>query len=100
MRPCPSSRPAGPFRRRSVTKNRAREAFAGLKAPSIWDSVCDLLKPRELECLQVEVTSCCPGRCTYCPHTTRADVWRSRHMQPETFAALYPIMKKTTRVHL
>ena len=77
-----------------------KEIFAGLKAPSLWASLRELMHPREIECLQVEVTSCCPGRCTYCPHTTRADVWKSRHMQPETFAALYPIMKKTTRVHL
>jgi len=77
-----------------------KEIFAGLKAPSLWASLRELMHPREIECLQVEVTSCCPGRCTYCPHTTRADVWKSRHMQPETFASLYPIMKKTTRVHL
>ena len=78
----------------------AKEIFAGLKGPGLWASLRELMQPREIECLQVEVTSCCPGKCTYCPHTTRADVWKSRHMQPETFAALYPIMKKTTRVHL
>ena len=78
----------------------AKTIFSGLKGPGIWASLRELMHPREIECLQVEVTSCCPGRCTYCPHTTRADVWKSRHMQPETFAALYPIMQKTTRVHL
>ena len=78
----------------------AKEIFAGLKGPGLWASLRELMQPREIECLQVEVTSFCPGKCTYCPHTTRADVWKSRHMQPETFAALYPIMKKTTRVHL
>ena len=78
----------------------AKAIFSGLKAPGIWASLRELVYPREIECLQVEVTSCCPGKCTYCPHTTRADVWKSRHMQPETFAALYPIMQKTTRVHL
>jgi len=82
-----------------MSKN-AKEIFAGLKGPGLWASLRELMQPREIECLQVEVTSCCPGKCTYCPHTTRADVWKSRHMQPETFAALYPIMKKTTRVHL
>ena len=83
-----------------MPKNEAKALFAGLKAPSLWASLRELVHPREVECLQVEVTSCCPGKCTYCPHTTRADVWKSRHMRPETFAALYPIMKKTTRVHL
>ena len=78
----------------------AKTIFSGLKSPGIWASLRELMHPREIECLQVEVTSCCPGKCTYCPHTTRADVWKSRHMQPETFAALYPIMQKTSRVHL
>ena len=82
-----------------MSKN-AKEIFAGLKGPGLWASLRELLQPREVECRQVEVTSCCPGRCTYCPHTTRADVWKSRHMQPETFAALFPIMKKAARVHL
>ena len=78
----------------------AKKIFSGLKGPGLWASLRELMHPREIECLQVEVTSCCPGKCTYCPHTTRADVWKSRHMQPETFAALFPIMKKTARVHL
>ena len=78
----------------------AKKIFSGLKGPSLWASLRELMHPREIECLQVEVTSCCPGRCTYCPHTTRADVWKSRHMQPETFAALFPVMKKASRVHL
>ena len=72
----------------------AKKIFSGLKGPGLWASLRELMHPREIECLQVEVTSCCPGKCTYCPHTTRADVWKSRHMQPETFAALFPIMKK------
>lgn len=78
----------------------AKKIFSGLKGPGLWASLRELMHPREIECLQVEVTSCCPGKCTYCPHTTRADVWKSRHMQPETFAALFPIMKKAARVHL
>ena len=35
---------------------RLREAFLGVQRP--------------LDCLQVEVTSRCAGRCVYCPHTT------------------------------
>lgn len=55
---------------------------------------------KKLDCLQVEVTSQCAGRCTYCPHTTQAGAWRSRSMQAETFAALWPLLRTTKRVHL
>ena len=74
--------------------------FSQFRAPGFWQDVRDFFQPRELECLQVEVTSCCMGRCLYCPHTTHADVWKSRHMTPEVFAALWPAMVKTGRVHL
>ena len=53
----------------------AKKIFSGLKGPGLWASLRELMHPREIECLQVEVTSCCPGKCTYCPHTPRADVW-------------------------
>lgn len=74
--------------------------FARFRGPGFWQDFKELFQPRELECLQVEVTSCCMGRCTYCPHTTRSDVWKSRHMSPETFAALWPALCRTARVHL
>lgn len=74
--------------------------FAQFRAPGLWQDLKEFVHPRHLECLQVEVTSCCMGKCTYCPHTTRADVWKSRHMAAETFAALWPAMLKTRRVHL
>ena len=74
--------------------------FARFRAPGILQDLRDMFQPRPLECMQVEVTSCCTGKCTYCPHTTRADVWKSRHMKPETFAALWPAMIRTSRVHL
>ncbi|MCQ2444573.1 MAG: radical SAM protein [Mailhella sp.] len=74
--------------------------FAGLRGPGIWETVRELFVPRELECLQVGVTSCCPGRCTYCPHTTHASEWNARHMAPETYAALWPVMRRAARVHL
>ncbi|MCK7506194.1 MAG: hypothetical protein MZV70_20355 [Desulfobacterales bacterium] len=44
-------------------------------------SVCRRL----LDCIQVEVTSRCPGRCTYCPHTTRREQWLARDMDMGTF---------------
>ncbi|MDE7241754.1 radical SAM protein [Desulfovibrio sp.] len=55
---------------------------------------------RPLDCLQVEVTSRCGGRCTYCPHTTRAASWKSRHMPDEVFAALWPLLRGAQRTHL
>ena len=74
--------------------------FSRFRAPGVWQEVRELFRPRERECLQVEVTSSCMGKCVYCPHTTRSDVWKSRHMKPETFAALWPAMLRTSRVHL
>ena len=80
--------------------SKVEELFSRFRAPGLWQDIREFFHPRELECLQVEVTSCCMGRCVYCPHTTRADVWKSRHMSPETFAALWPVLCKTSRVHL
>lgn len=65
---------------------RLREAFLGAQRP--------------LDCLQVEVTSRCGGRCTYCPHTTKAATWKSRHMPDEVFAALWPLLRGAQRAHL
>lgn len=72
------------------------------KAPGIIEMIKrDLLgKRRQLDCIQVEVTSYCGGRCIYCPHTTMADTWKSRHMTAEVFAALWPLMRVSERVHL
>jgi MoaA/NifB/PqqE/SkfB family radical SAM enzyme len=63
-----------------------REAFLGVR--------------RMMDCTQVEVTSRCPGRCGYCPHTTRRDQWRARDMDMGTFERLWPLMRKASRVHL
>ena len=70
--------------------------------PSVWQMFRESLfgKPRLLDCMQVEVTSACPGRCVYCPHTTQAAHWRSRHMEAATFARLWPLMQESGRVHL
>ncbi|WP_298067078.1 radical SAM/SPASM domain-containing protein [uncultured Mailhella sp.] len=76
------------------------EIFRPLKGPGILQSLRELVRPRELECLQVEVTSCCAGRCVYCPHTTEGSLWKARHMSPEVFAALWPMMLKASRIHL
>lgn len=72
------------------------------KAPGIIEMLKrDLLgKRRPFDCIQVEVTSFCGGRCIYCPHTTTAETWKSRHMTAETFAALWELMRVSERVHL
>lgn len=75
---------------------------SALRGPGLRESLCELFlnKPRMLDCMQVEVTSVCAGRCTYCPHTTQAEHWISRHMEAQTFAALWPLMRQSGRVHL
>lgn len=55
---------------------------------------------RPLRCVQIEVTSHCFGKCVYCPHTTQAGAWKSRHMSAGTFATLWPILRKSQRAHL
>lgn len=78
-------------------------ANPAFKGPSFMDCLRDILgatPPKQLDCMQVEVTSRCTGRCTYCPHTTHKDHWRSSTMEASTFAALWPLMQTTHRVHL
>lgn len=65
---------------------RLRDAFLGTQRP--------------LDCLQVEVTSRCAGRCVYCPHTTAGASWKSRHMPDGVFAALWPFLRGAQRAHL
>jgi len=55
---------------------------------------------RPFDCLQIEVTSRCSATCAYCPHTTKQAVWRERHMEDATFAALEPLIRRAKRVHL
>ncbi len=74
------------------------------RRPGIFASFCDTLRDclseRPLDCVQVEVTSHCTGRCTYCPHTTMADNWRSVHMDDAVFAELLPLLRQCKRAHL
>lgn len=85
--PAPSRDPlADPAFRAPGFLERLREAFLGVQRP--------------LDCLQVEVTSRCPGRCIYCPHTTAGPSWKSRHMPDEVFAALWPFLRGAQRAHL
>ena len=72
--------------------------------PGIFASFCDALRDclseRPLDCVQVEVSSHCTGRCTYCPHTTMADRWASAHMDDAVFASLLPLLRQCKRAHL
>lgn len=85
-----------------TVKKHDRGVFDGfeLRGPGWWQGFREAFAPRELECMQVEVTSYCPGRCTYCPHTTEGEHWRATHMTPEIFAGLWPLMRRCGRVHL
>ncbi len=73
-----------------------------LREAGIGEMIKELFKPqvRPLDCLQVEITSQCAAKCTYCPHTTDAHTWQGQHMQAHTFANLWPLLKQSTRVHL
>jgi MoaA/NifB/PqqE/SkfB family radical SAM enzyme len=73
-----------------------------LHPPGFWESLKELLPGhrRMLDCVQVEVTTRCPGRCNYCPHTLFAAGWRNRDISMESFERLWPLMRRSARVHL
>jgi MoaA/NifB/PqqE/SkfB family radical SAM enzyme len=62
-----------------------REAFLGHRRP--------------LDCVQVEISSACAARCAYCPRGARGGR-RARHMEASTFAALWPLLRRSGRAHL
>ena len=80
-------------------KNTAGREF---REPGFWETIREafLGVRRIMDCIQVEVTSRCPGRCGYCPHTARQDHWLARDMDMGTFKRLWPLMRKAGRVHL
>jgi MoaA/NifB/PqqE/SkfB family radical SAM enzyme len=80
-------------------KNTAGGEF---RQPGFWETIREafLGVRRMMDCIQVEVTSRCPGRCGYCPHTTRRGEWLARDMEMGTFERLWPLMRKASRVHL
>ena len=77
-------------------------AKAGAGRVGFWAGFRDALGlcRRLLDVTQVEVTSICPNRCGYCPRTALGRRWKSRHMQPDTFARLRPLFRESVRVHL
>jgi MoaA/NifB/PqqE/SkfB family radical SAM enzyme len=80
----------------------ARATATSFREPGIWESLRERLfgVRRLLDCLQVEVSSLCPGHCNYCPHTIMHEQWQGRDMDMATFARLWPLMRRSTRVHL
>jgi radical SAM protein with 4Fe4S-binding SPASM domain len=72
------------------------------RPPGFWETIREafLGVRRMMDCIQVEVTSRCPGRCGYCPHTTRRDQWLARDMDMRTFERLWPLMRRASRAHL
>lgn len=54
----------------------------------------------ELAWLQVEVTTVCNARCSYCPRTTAGDAWLNRHMDPALFRAAIAALPHIPYVHL
>jgi MoaA/NifB/PqqE/SkfB family radical SAM enzyme len=73
-----------------------------MRRPGRWESFKEMLlgSRRTLVCVQVEVSSRCHGRCTYCPHTLFKDQWRGRNMDLGTYRRLWPLMQRASRVHL
>lgn len=72
------------------------------RGPGFWETLKELLGGvrRSIDCLQVEITTRCTGRCRYCPHTLLAGRWRSGDLEWEAFTRLWPLMRKAVRVHL
>lgn len=84
-------------------KTRTDKTFGGtFREPGLWETFREVFLGvrRSLDCIQVEVTTRCPGRCSYCPHTTMRDQWHSRDMDMETFSLIWPLMRRSARVHL
>lgn len=83
-------------------KNESDDMGRDFREPGFWETLKEALlgAKRPFDCIQVEVTSRCPGRCSYCPHTTMKGEWLSRDMDMETFSRLWPIMRRSARVHL
>jgi MoaA/NifB/PqqE/SkfB family radical SAM enzyme len=83
---------------------KKRKATGGeeFREPGFWETVKEAVlgARRPLDCIQVEVSSRCPGRCGYCPHTTQHERWLSRDMDMNTYGRLWPLMRCSGRVHL
>ena len=72
------------------------------KKPGVLASLSGVLwgRRRPIDCVQVELSSACTARCAYCPHSVHAGRWKARNMEAATFAALWPLLRHSERVHL
>jgi MoaA/NifB/PqqE/SkfB family radical SAM enzyme len=66
----------------------------------VIQKMLERIRHPSLDWIQVEVTSHCNARCSYCPHTTYADSWINRHLPLDTFKELLPSLPKTNLVYL
>ena len=55
---------------------------------------------RIFDALQVEITTHCLLRCTFCPHETLRSRWTQRHMPMATFERLVPSLSLVRFLHL
>ncbi len=82
----PDALSANPAFREPGVLDMLKEAFLGV--------------PRPLDCVQIEVSTRCAGRCTYCPHTTAGRAQPTADMDDAVFAALWPLLRRSGRAHL
>lgn len=90
------------FFKRRKAENPDPLANPAFRKPGILESIGEALLGlnRPLLCAQVEVSSACMGKCTYCPHSSQAASWRTRHISAEIFSRLWPLFKLCQQVHL
>jgi len=72
------------------------------KEPGVLAILSELFRGRQrpIDCVQVEVSSVCTARCEYCPQSADAGRWKARNMEADAFAALWPLLRHSERVHL
>ncbi|MEW6672497.1 MAG: radical SAM protein [Thermodesulfobacteriota bacterium] len=85
-----------------MNSDKITAADRKFREPGFWETLKEtfLGVRRPFDCIQVEVTSRCPGRCTYCPRTVLNVDWLDRDMDWDTFVRLWPLMRRSARVHL
>lgn len=64
------------------------------------ERVLDRLGAPELDWVQVEITTRCNARCSYCPRTALGDRWNSQDMPLALFRSLLCCLGQTRQVHL
>lgn len=72
------------------------------RSPGFWEALREVFLggQRPLDCIQIEITSRCAAKCIYCPHTTQRAGWKSRNLEAQTLASLWPLLRASDRAHL